>query len=115
IVEEQMRPNLSAEKTGQFQDWFAFVKDFGAKDITKLKTQPSFLEDIIWEKDYQPVDWKRVPYRKTIADFLKPIEELVLVPVNLGAFATTKEAKRGLPRGGRFRRSHAGTPDSCIN
>ena len=114
IVEEQMRPNLSAEKTGQFQDWFAFVKDFGAKDVTKLKAQPSFLEDIIWEKDYQPVDWKRVPYRKTITDFLKPIEELVLVPVNLGAFATIKEAKRVLQPGGRFISLDAGTPDPDI-
>jgi len=26
---------------------------------------PSFLDEIIWEKDYQPIDWKRVPYRKT--------------------------------------------------
>jgi len=114
IVEEQMRPNLSAEKTGQFQDWFAFVKDFGAKDVTKLKAQPSFLEDIIWEKDYQPVDWKRVPYRKTITDFLKPIEELVLVPVNLGAFATIKEAKRVLQPGGRLISFDAGTPDPDI-
>jgi hypothetical protein len=114
IVEEQMRPNLSAAKTGQFDDWFAFVKDFGAKDVTKLKAQPSFLEDIIWEKDYQPVDWKRVPYRKTIAEFLRPIEELVLVPVNLGAFATIKEAKRLLHAGGRFISFDAGTPDPDI-
>ena len=110
IVEEQMRPNLSAAKTTQFDDWFSFVKDFGAKDVTKLKTQPSFLEEIIWEKDYQPVDWKRVPYRKTITEFLRPIEELVLVPVNLGAFATIKEAKRLLQPGGRFISFDAGTP-----
>ena len=114
IVEEQMRPNLSAAKTTQFDDWFSFVKDFGAKDVTKLKAQPSFLEEIIWEKDYQPVDWKRVPYRKTITEFLRPIEELVLVPVNLGAFATIKEAKRLLQPGGRFISFDAGTPDPDI-
>jgi SAM-dependent MidA family methyltransferase len=114
IVEEQMRPNLSAAKTTQFQDWFGFVKDFGAKDVAKLQALPSFLEDIIWEKDYQPVDWKRVPYRKTITEFLKPIEDLVLVPVNLGAFATIKEAKRVLQPGGRFISFDAGTPDPAI-
>ena len=114
IVEEQMRPNLSAAKTTQFDDWFSFVKDFGAKDVPKLKAQPSFLEEIIWEKDYQPVDWKRVPYRKTITEFLRPIEELVLVPVNLGAFGTIKEAKRLLQPGGRFISFDAGTPDPDI-
>ena len=114
IVEEQMRPNLSAAKTTQFDDWFSFVKDFGAKDINKLKAQPSFLEEIIWEKDYQPVDWKRVPYRKTITEFLRPVEELVLVPVNLGAFATIKEAMRLLKPQGRFISFDAGTPDPDI-
>ena len=114
IVEEQMRPNLSAAKTGQFSDWFAFVKDFSAKDVTKLKAHPSFLEDIIWEKDYQSVDWKGVPYRKTIAEFLRPVEDLVLVPVNIGAFATIKEAKRLLQPQGRFISFDAGTPDPDI-
>ena len=111
VLEEQMRPNLSAEKTKQYQDWFGLVKDFGTMDLDRLRNQRPFLEDIIWEKDYQPVEWKRVPYRKTIADFLKPIEELVLVPVNLGAFATMTEAKRLLQRGGRFISFDAGTPD----
>jgi hypothetical protein len=114
VLEEQMRPNLSSAKTQQYQDWFGFVKDFDAIDLDRLKNQPPFLEEIIWEKDYLPVDWKRVPYRKTIAEFLKPIEELVLVPVNLGAFATMNEAKRLLHPGGRFISFDAGTPDPEI-
>ncbi len=109
-----MRPNLSAAKTKQYQDWFGLVEDFGAMNLERLKNQPPFLEEIIWEKDYHPVDWKRVPYRKTIAEFLKPIEELVLVPVNLGAFATMNEAKRLLQPGGRFISFDAGTPDPDI-
>ena len=114
ILEEQMRPNLSAAKTKQYQDWFGLVQDFGAMNLERLKNQPPFLEEIIWEKDYHSVDWKRVPYRKTIAEFLKPIEELVLVPVNLGAFATMNEAKRLLQPGGRFISFDAGTPDPDI-
>ena len=111
IAEEQMRPNLSDAKSKDFQDWFAFVEDFATKNMAKLKQQPPFLDEIIWEKDYQPVDWKRVPYRKTITEFLKPIEELVLVPVNLGSFAGIKEAKRVLVTGGRFISFDAGTPE----
>ena len=111
LIEEQIRPNLSDEKSKEFSDWFAFVKDFQDKAVTKLKDHPSFLDEIIWEKDYLPIDWKRVPYRKTITDFMKPIDDLVIVPVNLGAFATIKEARRILTAGGRFTTFDAGTPD----
>src|SRR3989442_335726 len=75
---------------------------------------PSFLDEIIWEKDYQPIDWKRVPYRKTITDFMKQIDELVIVPTNFGAFATIKEARRLLAQGGRFTSRDAGTPDRAV-
>jgi SAM-dependent methyltransferase len=111
IVEEQIRPNVSDSKSKEFPDWFGFVRSFGAKDVANLRDQPPFLDEIIWEKDYQPVDWKRVPYRKTMTEFIKPIEELVLVPVNLGAFATIREAARVLIPGGRFTSFDAGTPD----
>jgi hypothetical protein len=40
------------------------------------------------------VEWKDVPYRKTITDFLRRIDDYVVVPVNVGAYATIKEAKR---------------------
>src|SRR5216684_6782156 len=114
IVEEQVRPNLSDAKTKEFDDWSAFVRAFKAQDIAKLKGGPSFLDDIIWEKDYQPIDWKRVPYRKTITDFMKQIDELVIVPANFGAFATIKEATRLLASGGRFTSLDAGTPDRAV-
>jgi hypothetical protein len=113
IIEEQIRPNLSDAKAREFGDWFGFVRSFTARDVEKLKDQPSFLDELIWEKDYQPVDWKRVPYRKTITEFMKAIADLVLVPVNLGAFATVKEAQRLLTAGGRFIAFDAGTPDSA--
>ena len=114
VIEEQLRPNLSDAKSKEFADWFAFVKDFGAGDVARLKNQPSFLDEIIWEKDYRSVDWKRVPYRKTITEFLKPIDDLVIVPVNVGAFATIKEARRLLAPQGRFTSLDAGTPDPAV-
>jgi hypothetical protein len=109
LIEERLRPNLSDAKYREFPDWFAFVKDFGARDVAKLRDQPVFLDEIIWEKEYGAIDWKRVPYRKVIAEFMKPIDDLVIVPVNLGAFATIKEARRLLAPGGRLTSLDAGT------
>src|SRR5438034_1148397 len=87
---------------------------FEDKDIAALKGGPSFLDEIIWEKDYLPIDWKRVPYRKTLTDFMKQIDEVVIVPANFGAFATIKEAMRLLALGGRFTSLDAGTPDKAV-
>ncbi len=114
IIEEQVRPNLSDAKTKEFDDWSAFIRAFEAKDIAALKGGPSFLEEIIWEKDYLPIDWKRVPYRKTLTDFMKQIDELVIVPTNFGTFATIKEATRLLAPGGRFTSLDAGTADRAV-
>jgi hypothetical protein len=96
IEEEYLCPNLSASKCAAITDWSGFVRAFAGRDLPVLKTAPSFLEDMVWEKEYRKAEWKSVPYRKTITEFLKTIDERVLVPVNLGAFATLKEAKRVL-------------------
>jgi hypothetical protein len=94
VEEEYMRPNLTETLHAKIQDWSGFVRAFEAKDIETLKTFPPFLDDLVWEKEYRKVEWKDVPYRKTITEFFKSIDEQVLVPINLGAFATVKEAKR---------------------
>ena len=94
VEEEYVRPNLSETKYEAIADWPGFIRAFEAKDIEALKGFPPFLEDIIWEREYRKTEWKEVPYRKTITEFLKLIEEQVLVPVNLGACETLKEAKR---------------------
>ena len=96
VEEEYVRPNLSETKYEAMTDWPGFIRAFEAKDLDALKSVPPFLEDIIWEREYRKTEWKEVPYRKTITEFLKQIEEQVLVPVNLGACATIKEAKRVL-------------------
>lgn len=111
LIEERLRPNLSDAKYREFPEWFGFVKDFEARDIAKLRDYPPFLDEVIWEKDYGLIDWKRVPYRKVITDFIRPIDDLVIVPVNLGAFATIKEARRLLAPGGRLTSLDAGTVD----
>jgi hypothetical protein len=112
IEEEFMRPNLSEAAHAKIPDWAAFVRAFDAMDIDTLKGFPPFLDDLVWEREYRAVEWKDVPYRKTITDFLKRIDEHVLVPVNLGACATIREAKRLLaPDAIGFSSFDAGTAD----
>ena len=115
IEEEFMRPNLSDAAHAKIPDWAAFVRSFDSMDIEALKGFPPFLDDLVWEREYRAVEWKEVPYRKTIADFLKRIDEHVLVPVNLGAYATIKEAKRLLaPDAIGFSSFDAGTADMAV-
>ena len=115
IEEEYMRPNVSEALHAKISDWAAFVRAFDAMDIEVLRGFPPFLDDLVWEREYRAVEWKEVPYRKTITDFLKRIDEHVLVPVNLGAYATIKEAKRLLaPDAVGFSSFDAGTADMQV-
>ncbi len=115
IEEEFLRPNLSEKKHAEITDWSGFIKAFESKDIAALSRFPAFLEEIVWEREYRKVEWKPVPYRKTITEFLKTIDEQVLVPVNLGAYATVKEAKRILgPQAIGFSSFDAGTADRRV-
>jgi len=115
IEEEFMRPNLNDTAHAKISDWAAFVRAFDAMDIEALRRFPPFLDDLVWEREYRAVEWKEVPYRKTITDFLKRIDEQVLVPVNLGAYATIKEAKRLLaPDSIGFSSFDAGTADMNV-
>jgi hypothetical protein len=115
IEEEFLRPNLSEALHAKISDWAAFVRAFDAMDMEALRGVPSFLDDLVWEREYRTVEWKQVPYRKTITDFLKRIDEQVLVPVNLGAYTTIKEAKRLLaPDAVGFSSFDAGTADMYV-
>jgi hypothetical protein len=112
VEEEYIRPNLSEKRHAQIDDWTGFVRAFEAADVPALKKFPAFLEDIIWEREYRKVEWKAVPYRKTITAFLKHIDEHVLIPVNTGASLTIQEAKRLLaPDAIGFSVFDAGTAD----
>jgi Putative S-adenosyl-L-methionine-dependent methyltransferase len=115
IEEEYLRPNVSEALHAKISDWAAFVRAFDAMDMDTLKRFPPFLDDLVWERAYRLVEWKTTPYRKTITDFLKRIDEQVLVPVNLGAYATIKEAKRLLaPKAIGFSSFDAGTANMNV-
>ncbi|MCP9438709.1 MAG: hypothetical protein NNA20_04845 [Nitrospira sp.] len=112
LEEEYVRPNVSGAFHSGIQDWSSFVRAFEAKDIAYLKQCSPFLDDLVWEKEHRAVEWKQVPYRKTIVEFFTQIDQQVLVPVNLGAFATLKEATRLLaPNAIGFSAFDAGTAD----
>ena len=115
VEEEYIRPNLSEFLHAKIEDWSAFVQAFQEKDVEALKTFPPFLDELVWEKEYRTVEWKDVPYRKTIVEFLHSIDQDVLVPVNLGAYATLKDAKRLLaPDAVGFSTFDAGTADMTV-
>jgi hypothetical protein len=115
VEEEYLRPNLSESLHANIQDWSTFVLAFQEIDLATLKTFPSFLDELVWEKEYRKVEWKDAPYRKTIVEFLQSIDQEVLVPVNVGAFATLKEAKRLLaPDAIGFSAFDAGTGDMKV-
>lgn len=115
VEEEYIRPNLSETLHAVIQDWSAFVRAFQAKDLDVLKTFPPFLDELVWEKEYRKVEWKDVSYRKTIVESLQRIDQDVVVPVNVGAYATLKEAKRLLaPDAIGFSTFDAGTADMNV-
>lgn len=115
VEEEYLRPNVSESLHAKIQEWSAFVRAFQEKNLATLKTFPPFLDELVWEKEYRTVEWKDVPYRKTIVEFLQSIDQEVLVPVNVGAFATLKEAKRILaPEAIGFSVFDAGTGDMKV-
>lgn len=115
VEEEHVRPNLSEAKHVAIADWSGFLRAFTKKDVAALAGFPPFFDDVIWEREYRKVEWKDVPYRKTIMEFLKQIDDQVLVPVNVGTFGTVKEAKRLLMADGiGFSSFDAGTADLAV-
>jgi hypothetical protein len=112
MEEEYLRPNLSEVLHAKIEDWAGFIRAFEAKDAEQLRQFPPFFDDLVWEREYRPVEWKDVPYRKTITEFMRRIDDQVVVPVNVGAYLTIREAKRLLaPDAVGFSSFDAGTAD----
>ena len=94
VMEEHIRPNLKETRLVDFPDWPGLVQAFDQTDIAGLKPLPAFLEDILWEREYHKIEAKDVPFRRLVTDFLKLFDEELLMPVNVGAAASLKEAHR---------------------
>lgn len=112
VMEEHLRPNLKETRLVDFPDWPGFTKAFGEIDVPQLKMCKSFLEDIVWEREYHKIEAKEMPFRRTMTDVLKQIDEEVLMPVNMGSATSIKEALRLLsPNAIGFSSFDAGTMD----
>ena len=94
IMEEHVRPNLKETRLQDFPDWPGLIQAFEHIDVPTLTQLPKFLEDVVWEREYHKIEARDVPFRRLITDFLKFMEEEVLVPINVGAASSLKEAKR---------------------
>lgn len=115
IKEEQLRPNLNEQRLAEFPDWEKFVEAFDKADLEVLPTFAAFLGDLVWEREYQPVDAKALQFRRTVTEFLKGIDEEVLVPYNVGACQSLKEAQRLLASDAiGFSSFDAGTADPRV-
>ncbi len=115
MKEEQLRPNLTEARLVDFPDWPKFIDAFSNQDLDTLRTLPEFLEDLVWEREFHPIDSKEFPFRRTVTDFLKNIDEEVLIPFNLGACHSVKEAQRLLaPDAIGFSCFDAGTADEHV-
>ena len=115
VMEEHIRPNLKETRLVDYPDWSGLVQAFDQADIAGLKPLPAFLEDILWEREYHKIEAKDVPFRRLITDFLKLFDEELLMPVNVGAAASLKEAHRLLaPDALGFSSFDAGTADEAV-
>ncbi len=94
VLEEYIRPNLKETRLEDFPDWAGLIHLFEKTDVAGLKRLPAFLDDLVWEREYRPIEAKDMPFRRLVTDFLKLFDEEVLVPVNTGAAAVLKEAHR---------------------
>ena len=115
MKEEHLRPNLNEKRLAEFPDWAGFVEAFDKGNIEALRSFPPFLSDLVWEREFHPVDAKALAYRRTVSEFLKGIDEEVLVPYNVGACQSLKEAKRLLASNSiGFSSFDAGTADPRV-
>ena len=115
VMEEHIRPNMKETRLVDYPDWSGLVQAFEEADIAGLEPLPPFLEDILWEREYHKIEAKDVPFRRLITDFLKLFDEELLMPVNVGATASLKEAHRLLaPDALGFSSFDAGTADEAV-
>ena len=82
---------------------------------TQLKQFPPFFDDLVWEREYRAVEWKEVPYRKTITEFFRRIDDHVRRSGQCRSLCHMKEAKRLLaPHAIGFSSFDAGTADMKV-
>jgi SAM-dependent MidA family methyltransferase len=74
--------------------WEMFVEQFTEKNLDALKSNPPFLEQIVWERSFQRTDISDWPYGDVILKHLDRLADEIPIPINTGAFQTLERAKR---------------------
>lgn len=115
VQEEHLRPNLKETRLHDFPDWAGLVQAFGKADVAALTPLPEFLDDVVWEREYHPIEAKDLPFRRLITDVLHRVDEEVLIPANVGAALSLKEAQRLMaPDALGFSSFDAGTAEAAV-
>ena len=116
IKEEHLRPNLDEKRLADFPDWQKFVEAFGKADLEALPMfRFIFRRSSVGARISVLSMRKPLPFRKTVSEFLKGIDEEVLVPYNVGACHSLREAQRLLAPGAvGFSSFDAGTADPRV-
>ena len=91
LYEEYLQPTLNPHvPIANFEE---FLQLFNEKNFDRLKDCPPFLEEIIWERDFQRVDISDWPYAEVIKSHLDKVADEIPIPINIGAFATVERAR----------------------
>ncbi|MEK6577343.1 MAG: hypothetical protein AABZ05_07060, partial [Nitrospirota bacterium] len=102
VVEEHLQPRIDRDHLQGIDDLDRFVKDFNASDLERLKDYPPFINNIVWEREYRPVDWTGISCGRIIRTMFKNIDEMIDIPVNVGAIKTIESAYSLLQEGGSY-------------
>jgi len=91
LYEEYLQPTLNPQVPDtNFEE---FVQLFSEKNFEGLKKCSPFLEEIIWERDFQRVDISDWPYAEVILSHLGNVTDEIPIPINIGAFVTVERAR----------------------
>jgi SAM-dependent MidA family methyltransferase len=91
LYEEYLQPLLPRNIPSA--TWEQFVDQFNEKNLDALKSNPPFLEQIVWERSFQRTDISDWPHGETILKHLNRLEDEIPIPINTGAFQTVERAK----------------------
>ena len=92
FYEEFLCPHLPPNFPGA--DDPSFLKQFQAKDLKELAKLPPFLDAIHWERDFQRVELSGWPFGNTLETHSQNLKDEIPTPINTGAFAALKKAKK---------------------
>lgn len=96
LYEEYLQPTIDPGVLNT--DFAEFSRLFNEKNLAGLKKCSPFLEEIVWERDFQRIDVSDWPYAAAIQSHLEFVADEIPIPINIGAFVTIERARHLLSR-----------------